>query len=310
MEGRGASREDALELALSAGLDELVFAAGRVRRAAFGRRAYCCAIASVKSGACPEDCAFCAQSARHSGQSGPGPLLSPDEVRLAARAAGEAGACGFGLVASGCGPASGEIDTYCELASAIAAEGVTAHASLGILDEGSARRLAQAGVRVYNHNLETSRSFFPKLCSSHSYDQRLATLKVLREVGIARCCGGIFGAGEGWKERVALGAELAELEVENVPLNFLHPIPGTPLGDSELLPAAEALRIICVFRLMLPVSRIQICGGRELVLRSLQPLAFAAGATGVILGDYLKTRGRSVDEDLRMLEDLGLELSA
>jgi len=307
--GRGAPPEEALELARSAPLDELLFAAGRVREAHFGNRIECCSIANVRSGRCTEDCKFCAQSGHYATDAKPSGLLDEGAVRRAARGARQRGASGFALVSSGCGPAAAELDEYCRRLQSVAEEGIAAHASLGVLDAGGARRLAAAGVRVYNHNLETARSFFPELCSTHDYDRRLATLGALKEAGIERCSGGIFGAGESWEQRIELGAELAGLGIERVPVNFLDPIPGTPLEGREPLPAREGLRIIAVFRLMLPAARIQVCGGRELVLGPLQPLAFAAGATGVILGNYLTTRGRPAEEDLAMCRALGLELA-
>jgi biotin synthase len=205
---------------------------------------------------------------------------------------------------------AGSLDEFCARLETVKAEGLAVHASLGRIDLAGAKRLAALGVAAYNHNLETARSFFGEICTTHSYDDRLATLAALGEAGIERCSGGIFGLGESWFQRVELATELARLGVERVPVNFLHPIPGTPLASRPRLSAREALRIVAVFRLMLPEAKIQVCGGRELVLGSLQPLAFAAGATGVILGNYLTTRGRPVEEDLAMFRELGLELAA
>ncbi len=306
--GRGASAVEALELARFAPLDELLFVAGRVREAHFGNRVECCSIANVSGGNCTEDCKFCAQSSHYATEVGPTGLLDENAVRRAARDAREHGASGFGLVAAGCGPASAALDEYCQRLKAVAEEGIPAHASLGALNVDGARRLAAAGVGVYNHNLETARSFFSQICTTHDYDRRLATLAALKEAGIERCSGGIFGVGESWEQRAELGAELAGFQIERVPINFLNPIPGTPFESREPLSAREGLRIIALFRLMLPVAQIQVCGGRELVLGSLQPLAFAAGATGVILGNYLTTRGRPAEDDLAMFSALGLEL--
>jgi biotin synthase len=307
--GRGASREEALQLARNAPLDALIFVAGRVREAHFGKQVYCCTITNIKSGSCSEDCTFCAQSSRYG--SGSRDIPRPDDaaLRASAREACKAGVSVLGLVASGCGPAARDIPEYCRMAAAVSEEGLGVHASLGVLEEEGACALAGAGVTVYNHNLETARSFFPQVCSTHNYDARLATLQAVAKAGMERCCGGIFGVGEDWEQRVELGAELQKLGVERVPINFLHPVPGTPLGDRELLPAEEALRIVAIFRLMLPERKLQVCGGRELVLGSMQPLAFCAGATGVIIGDYLTTKGQAVEKDLKMISDLGLELA-
>ncbi len=308
-EGQGAAAAEALLLARTSQLDELLFVAGRVREAHFGNRLHCCSIVQARSGRCPENCSFCAQSTQHATDFKPRQPLDETTARDQARRARESGASAFGLVASGCGPAKADMDRYCELARAVRGEGMAVHASLGILDDAGAKRLAAAGVTVYNHNLETARDYFAEVCTTHDYDQRLATLEVAGQAGMQRCCGGIFGLGESWEHRVQLGNELASLSIERVPLNFLHPIAGTPLGDRQPLEAREALRIIAIFRLMLPQRQIQVCGGRELVLGSLQPLAFAAGATGVILGDYLATAGQSLEKDLEMFKDLGLELT-
>ncbi len=307
--GRGASQSEALELARNAPLDALIFLAGRTRQAHFGKKVYCCTIANIKSGNCSEDCTFCAQSSRYSG--GSRDFQRPDDaaLRTRAREARKNGASGFGLVASGCGPAAEDLPEYCRMAAAVAQEGGGVHASLGVLDQRGACALAAAGVTVYNHNLETARSFFSRICSTHDYDVRLATLRAVAEAGMERCCGGIFGVGESWEQRVELGAELQRLGVERVPVNFLHPVAGTPLGGHDVLSPAEALRIVAVLRLMLPNRKVQVCGGRELVLGSLQPLAFSAGATGVIIGDYLTTEGQAVEKDLQMIADLGLELA-
>ncbi len=307
-QGRGASADEALELSASADLRELLAAASTVRRKRFGNRARCCSIMSVKTGRCSENCGFCAQSAHFRTDVRESGVPEVETVRRAARRARDAGATGFGLVASGCGPAPADLPTFLELVRAVHEEGIAAHASLGVIDLDGAIALRRAGVTVYNHNLETARSHFPRICSTHDYDRRLQTVRVLRRAGIERCCGGIFGVGETWEQRVELGTELAGLEVERVPVNFLHPIPGTPLGDMELLGADEALRIVAVLRLMLPAALIQVCGGREKVLGAMQARIFAAGATGMILGDYLATRGQSLDADLQMLADQGMEV--
>lgn len=310
LNGHGISPEAALELARSAPLDELLLVAGRVREAHFGNKLHCCSILSVKTGRCSENCGFCAQSGHHRADIQPTDLLDDATVRRATREAKINRASAMGLVSSGCGPAGDHFEDYCARLESVRDEGLAVHASLGLIDAEHARRLAALGVAVYNHNLESARSFFGEVCTTHGYDDRLKTLAALREAGIERCCGGIFGLGESWEQRVELAAELARLGIERVPVNFLHPIPGTPFENRPLLPAREALRIVAIFRLMLPEALIQVCGGRELVLGSLQPLAFAAGATGVILGNYLTTRGRPAAEDLRMFEDLGLELAA
>ncbi len=308
LKGQGASSEEILQLLDETSFADLQMSAGEVRRKHFGKAVRCCSILNVRSGHCSEDCSFCAQSGYHSSSITPTELLDTEAIVQAARQARENGAEGFGLVSSGCGPLSENVDDFCVRLQALGREGLSVHASLGILDDDMAGRLSEAGVKVYNHNLETARSFFGQVCTTHSYDQRIATLQALGRTGIERCCGGIFGLGESWEQRLELAGELSELKIERVPINFLVPIKGTPLEDQPLLDVDEALSIVAVFRLMLPESWIQVCGGRELVLGARQDEIFASGATGMIIGNYLTIKGRSASEDLKMISDLGLEL--
>jgi len=190
----------------------------------------------------------------------------------------------------------------------VRALGLEPCASLGMLDHGAAERLAEAGLSTFHHNLETSNRFFPKICSTHTRVERLATLAHVREAGLDLCSGGIFGLGEDWDDRIDMALELAKLGVRRVPINFLSPVPGTPLADMPLLSPKDCLRIIAIFRLILPAAEIKVCGGRELCLKELQPLSLTAGATGFIIGNYLTLQGRSPVEDLRMIETLGMEV--
>jgi biotin synthase len=308
LRGQGASSAEISQLLEETSSTDFQQAAGEVRRKHFGREVRCCSILSVRSGHCSEDCSFCAQSGHHNSSITPTELLDTEAILQAVRQAREDGAEGFGLVSSGCGPLADNVDDFCVRLQALGREGLSVHASLGVLDDYLAGRLAEAGVKVYNHNLETARSFFGQVCTTHSYDQRIATLEALGRTGIERCCGGIFGLGESWEQRLELAGELSKLKIERVPINFLVPIKGTPLEDRPLLDVDEALSIVAAFRLMLPKSWIQVCGGRELVLGARQAEIFDAGATGMIIGNYLTIKGRSASEDLKMIRELGLEL--
>jgi biotin synthase len=293
------------------GVLELISAAWRVRRAVFGRRVVFCGIASVKTGGCSEDCRWCAQSAHHSGAHAQ-PSQRPDDQDLirAARDSAKAGASSFGLVSSGRAPAPDDLDRLEPPARAVADKApLTLCASLGELSAEQARRLVDMGVRRYNHNLETSRRHFARVVGTHDYDSRLRTLQVARAAGMELCCGGLFGLGETWEDRVDLALTLRDQVGPTVtPLNFLHPIEGTPLADAAPLTPVECLTIIAVFRLILPTVDLKIAGGRGVNLREMQSWIFHAGATSCLVGNYLTTLGRSVQQDIEMVRDAGLEL--
>jgi biotin synthase len=312
LSGRGLESSEVFALAErgSRRPHELLYWAHRVRTARFGSAVKLCSIAPRKLGGCSEDCKWCAQSV----VSARG-VISPrrtvrEEVLGASRQAARQGASSFGIVNSGRRPARGDIADVIELSRRIAEEvpaRIEVCASMGELTDGQAHQLAAAGVTRYNHNLETSRRFYPTVVTTHSYDDRLRTLNAARKVGMRLCCGGIFGIGESWGDRVDLALTLRdEVRPQVVPLNFLHPIPGTPLGDAIPLKPLEILTIIAVFRLVLPDVDLKVAGGREANLRDMQSWIFYAGATSCLIGNYLTTPGRPPEEDLRMIADLGL----
>lgn len=285
--------------------------ASRVREAQFSNRVSLCVIINAKSGLCSEDCTFCSQSLVSQARIPQYPLLSLDKLLEAARAAHLKGADRFSLVTSGKG-----VNSPKEQAAILAAVAairrtvpVKVCVSLGIVGRDFLRELSKAGVYRFHHNLEAARSFFPQICSTHTYDERLATIRSAQEVGLRVCVGGILGLGETLAQRFELAQALKELDVDAVPLNFLHPLPGTRLAHRPLLTPLEALKGIIAFRLTLPDKPIIICGGRQPTLRSLTPLIFAAGANCLMTGDYLTTKGRLPEEDRQMLADLGLEVS-
>ncbi|MHC5057293.1 MAG: biotin synthase BioB [Planctomycetota bacterium] len=310
LEGDALSREDGLYLAEEAPLRDLIFWAGEVRARHSGDEIALCAIANARSGACTEDCAFCAQSAHHGTGVSEYALLPSAELSRAARDAEAAGADAFCIVTSGRGPADGFASLIERARDVKDAIGVELHVSVGAVDKEQVRGLMGAGVTSANHNLETSERFYPSICSTHDWRERVRNVEVLRDEGLDPCSGGVFGMGETWADRVDLALALRGLGVRRVPVNFLNPVAGTPLAGRALLAAREALRVIAVLRLMLPDATIRTCGGRERVLGPLQPLMFDAGASATMLGDYLTTEGRPGDEDLALIKALGLRTRA
>lgn len=308
--GQGISRRSALALASGEGeTEDLLYWANRVRERHFGNKVKFCGILSAKQGRCTEDCRFCAQSARHAAKADVFPLRSQrDMLRAASRP--ETEHCeSFGIVTSGLGPKEGpEWERLLKTFRKIADSGrALACASLGVLSDRAARELVQAGVTRYNHNLETSRRHYPSIVTTHTFDDRVATIRAGKRAGLKMCSGGIFGMGETAEDRVDMAMELRALDVDSIPLNFLNPVPGTPLEGAERLAPMECLRIVAVYRLMFPAKDIKLAGGREACLRDMQSWMFRAGANGAILGNYLTTAGRDAEDDLRMVADLGLE---
>jgi biotin synthase len=228
----------------------------------------------------------------------------------AARAAHAQGAARFSIVTSGKGVISAkEQGEILETVAAIrAAAPLKVCASLGLADRPFLEELKAAGVYRFHHNVETAASFYPCICSTHTYQDRLGTIEAAKAAGLKVCVGGIFGMGETVAQRYEMAQTIRSLEVDAIPLNFLHPLPGTQLADRALLTPLEALKIIIAFRLTFPDKTIIICGGRQPTLRSLAPLIFAAGANALMTGDYLTTKGRLPEDDRQMLEDMGLEL--
>jgi biotin synthase len=284
--------------------------ASRLREAHFGRQVSLCVIINAKSGLCSEDCAYCSQSVRSDALISTYPLLAQEQMVDAARAAADAGAARFSLVTSGRGIiASREKEVILNSVAAIRETvGLKVCASLGIVDRTFLGELHAAGVHRFHHNLETAGSFFPEICTTHTFAERVATVQAAQDAGLSVCVGGILGMGESLAQRWELAQAIKSLDPDAIPLNFLHPLPGTKLADRPKLSPLEALKIIAAFRLTFPDKTIIICGGRQPTLRSLAPLMFAAGANALMTGDYLTTKGRLPEDDRQMLEDLGLEV--
>jgi biotin synthase len=287
----------------------LFYGACRIRDHYNGRGIGLCAIVNAKSGRCPEDCAFCAQSAHHQTEIEAYPLMDPDEILLKAQEAKAMGARRFAIVTSGKALSAKELAKAVQAIRLIKEEaGLIPCASLGMLTKESALQLKEAGLNRFHHNLETACSFFPSICTTHAYEEDLDTLRRAKEAGLQVCSGGIFGLGESPEQRLELAYTLKEQGVDSVALNFLHPIPGTPLESSRALAPLEYLRFVALFRFILPDKDIRICGGREYGLRDLHPLVFWAGASGIMIGNYLTTMGRDHQADLQMIQDLGIEV--
>jgi biotin synthase len=266
-------------------------------------------ILSAKTGGCPEDCHFCAQSSRFDTPVKATPFLDTAEVLAAARETAALGASEFCIVLAIRGPDERTIQRILELIPLVHEEtGLNVAISAGILTEDQARRLADGGAHRYNHNIETARSCFPSVVSTHTWDERAETCRLVKAHGMELCCGALINMGESDAQRVELLTQLQELEPAEVPINFLNPRPGTPLGDRQVLGAWEAVRWIALFRLALPSVILRYAGGREVTLRDLQAIGMTAGINALIVGNYLTTLGRSPGEDIQMLEDLRMPI--
>jgi biotin synthase len=268
-------------------------------------------ILSAKTGGCPEDCHFCAQSARFDTPVLATPFLDTEQVLEAARQTASLGATEFCLVLAVRGPDERTMRRLVELVTLIhEATGLNVAVSAGILTRAQARRLAAGGVHRYNHNLETARSFFPSIVTTHSWEERYQTCLDVKEAGMELCCGVLLGMGENVAQRLELIDQLAELAPEEVPVNFLDPRPGTPLAIRTPVRPLEAIRWIALLRLGLPGVILRYAGGREMTLGELQAMGMTAGINALIVGNYLTTLGRSPDADLDMLRNLRMPIGA
>lgn len=308
LEGGSLSKKDACSIAEISGPDifSLFASANKVRHHFKGNAAGLCSIINAKSGACSEDCSFCAQSSRSEANTEVYPLLKKDKIVRAAREARESGVKRFSIVTSGRKVSEKDLLKIAGTLSEIRNLGLLPCASLGLLKEYELSMLREAGLDRYHHNLETSERFFPRICGTHSFTDKIKTIKAAQSVGLSLCSGGIFGMGETWQDRIDMAFSLKELDVDSVPINFLVPIKGTALKDRNLLHPFEALRIVSLYRFILPPKEVRICGGRMQVLGEFHSMVFSAGADGMITGNYLTTLGRSPEDDLRLIETHGL----
>ncbi|MBI3755046.1 MAG: biotin synthase BioB [Deltaproteobacteria bacterium] len=312
LKGEGLSYEEGHELINlpDTYLFDILASAEKIRKHFKGDEVNLCSIINAKSGHCKEDCSFCAQSTHYNTGVQTYPMVEPQKIVEIAKASAKNGAREFSIVTSG---TSVSKDTDMNILAQALQEmknelPVERCASLGIMNIETLQKLKDAGLQSYHHNLETARSFFPNICTTHDYEEDVNTVRTAKKLGFYTCCGGVFGLGESKEQRVELAQTLRELDVDSIPINFSNPRPGTPLENSTNLTPIECLKIIALFRFMLPAKDIVICGGRQVNLRDMQCLIFAAGANGMMIGNYLTTLGRPPEEDLRMVKDLGLKL--
>jgi biotin synthase len=306
--GKFLSKDEAWDLVHVENIYDLLYGANRIRQKFKDNTLDFCSIVNARSGKCSENCAFCAQSSHHKTEAPVFPLISQEEILRQAKSAHKAGACRFGIVTSGRGiHHNGDIKIIAEAIRWIAQElSIARCASLGELTAESADLLIKSGLQRYHHNLETSERFFPQICNTHTFQDRVKTIKIAKEAGFEVCSGGLFGLGEDWDDRIDLALTLMELDVDSVPLNFLSPVKGTPLQDNPPLAPMEIFKIIALFRYILPTKDIKVCGGREVNLGDFQSWIYYAGANGTLIGNYLTTSGRSPEEDFHIAKSLGL----
>jgi biotin synthase len=310
LRGERLTMEEGLAV-LEADDDELLpmmHAAFRVRKAYFGKKVKLNLIINAKSGLCPEDCGYCSQSILSKAPISKYPLLEKDVLVDGARKAMELKAGTYCIVASGRGPTGRELDQVVEAVKEIKSTmPMKICACLGILSEEQAVRLKEAGVDRYNHNLNTSAGNFANITTTHTYDDRVNTVEKVKASGMSPCSGCIVGMGETNAEIVEIAYALRELDADSIPVNFLNSIPGTPLENNRQLNPRKCLKVLALFRFLCPTKEIRVSGGREINLRSLQPLGLYA-ANSVFVGDYLTTEGQEATADHRMIEDLGFEI--
>jgi biotin synthase len=315
LDGQRLTEPEALAI-LAAPDDELLdllAAAFRVRRARFGRSVQLYFLMNAKSGLCPEDCSYCSQSKVSEAEIPKYNILRRDDLLAGAAAAAERQAKTYCIVISARGPSERELAAVEAIVPEIKAKyGLQICACLGLLTPDQADRLAACGVNKVNHNLNTSGEHYAEICTTHTYQDRVDTLKAVRTAGMELCSGGIIGMGERPRDVVSMAFELRDLGVESIPVNFLNPIEGTPLaltpGQQQELTPNYCLKVLCMFRLVNPTSELRIAGGRELHLRSLQPLGLYA-ANSIFVGDYLTTKGQLPEADYAMIRDMGFEVT-
>ena len=295
-------------LEASADIVDLLSWANRIREHFKGNKIHLCSIVNIKAGGCSENCRFCAQSAAYQTESPRYGLIEPEAILTAADEAKTNGVTGLGLVAAWRGLEEGPVlDEICSQFQRLKESGkARPDASLGMIsNQRVADRLKQAGVECYNHNLESSERFFPQVCTTHTYQERVQTIRHLQQAGIKICSGGILGLGETRDDRCDLAFALKELGAHVVPINILNPIAGTPFAAQPALSPMEILKSIACFRFILPRQEIMVAGGRVVNLRDAQSLMFMAGASALMVGNYLTTLNQPVEKDLQMLKRPG-----
>ncbi len=287
---------------------DLLYWANYIRYKSFKNIVSICSIISVKQGRCSEDCRFCSQSSRYQTEISNFPLIEKEQIAGAVEKGKEYRSNCVGVVTSGYSiDGSDNFDRICDDAYELSKkDGPAVHTSIGTISNEMAKKLVLSGVEMINHNLETSEKYYPNICTTHSYKDRVETIKIAKNAGLKICSGGIFGVGESVEDRLALAFKLKELDVDAIPLNFLNPAKGTPASSEKPLEPMVILKIIAVFRFLFPKTELKVAGGREENLRDVQAWMFYAGANSTMIGDYLTTKGKSPEDDLQMIKDLGL----
>lgn len=311
LSGKGITRDDAFFIL---GLNQkhlfhLFIWTDRIRQTFNGNKVDLCSVINARSGGCSEDCSFCSQSVHFSTGISSYPLLPAETILEGAKAAKSSGATKFCLATSGKGIKNKrELEKICTIVEKIRDEvGIGVCATLGALSDEEMAALKMAGLTRFHHNLETAEAYFSRVCTTHTYQDRMDRVRAAKRIGLSTCSGGIFGVGERIEHRVDLAFEIMALDVDSVPINFLMPVRGTPLEDLPPISPVEALKIIALFRFLMPDKEIRVCGGRLSALRDLHPLIFASGANGMMIGNYLTKSGREPNKDLQMLRDWGFE---
>lgn len=308
--GTGCTINEALDL-IQLPEAELLAGATRIREAHFGNTVELCCIINAKSGKCDMDCRFCSQSSRNSTDIEVYPFMDAETLEARIRNEITAGDRKCGVVTSGGRLSPDELTTLADTVGRIGrGAGTPVCGSLGRLSSDDLAMLKQSGLTRFHHNLEASERFYPEICSTQDWSSRMETVKAAQQVGLKVCSGGLFGLGESWDDRIDLALTLRNLGVDSVPINFLYAHPGTPMKNRHPLPAEEALRIIALFRFLLPTATLRICGGRTHILGDRQKDLFAAGANGLMTGNYLTVAGSQYETDLDMIRSLGLEIAA
>ncbi len=304
------NREDYLKL-YDKPLEELIEEANRITKENFDNKVEACSIISAKTGECGENCKYCSQSAHNHAKIECHPLLDVKTVKKAAISAKENGATRFCIVTSGRKPTDEDFEKIIEMIKAVASiDGLHCCASLGLLSEEQIKRIKEAGVERFNHNINTSKNYHEFICSTHKFEDRVRTVKMIKAAGIEACCGVIIGMGETREDRIDMALSLKELDPKTVPINILNPIKGTPLEDyKDKIDEEEILKTICIFRIILPKALLRYAGGRTLRLsKENQKRGMLAGINSLLVGNYLTTVGSTPKEDKEMLKALELTL--
>lgn len=292
-------------------VDDLIAMSSRITKENFSNKVELCSIISAKTGKCQEDCKYCSQSSHYKTSIESHPLVSLEKVKEAALSAKENGASRFCVVTSGKKPTPDEFEEILKMVKFVAGiDGMHSCCSLGILNEDEIRQLKEAGVERYNHNLNTCESYHNEICTTHNYEDRINTIKLIKKHGIEACTGGIIGMGESRKQRIELALELAELDPTSVPVNFLIPMKGTPLENcANQIDEEEILKTLAIFRIILPQSLIRYAGGRSSRFsKEYQSLGIKAGVNALLVGNYLTSTGMSIEEDMELVTSNGMTL--